>query len=91
MSDDRFFLRRVIPGLLRSMPSAPGAPRTFSSKAEQMRVWMQDPILRSEAASWAAAMGYELDFNEYGQPIDFQAQAEFESIDETDDPTRRIA
>lgn len=70
-SPDGFEIRRSIASLAHqfSMPRV-SSSAAYRSKLEQMQHWLKDPILCKEAEAWAARNGYELEFNEYGYPIE---------------------
>lgn len=53
----------------QSMPK-PRAVQNLSSKVDQLRLWLSDPILRPEAERRARAQGYEVEYDESGMAID---------------------
>lgn len=49
----------------------PEANHSFANQCKQMRHWLNDPILRSDAAAWIRAKGYPIIPDEQGEPLDF--------------------
>ncbi len=45
--------------------------QTVPQSLEQAITWLQDPILKEEAVHWAQRNGYCIDYDQWGNPIDF--------------------
>lgn len=74
---DKFAIRREVNRMaaLFSMPADTKAPAP-ANELEQMRLWINDPILRQEAEQRAIDHGWEIIYSEYGIPIDISPAKE---------------
>lgn len=66
-----FHIRRSVHAIASKFAMPTAANHTFSSKYEQMRHWVSDPVLRDEAIEWAKGEGFQVELDEQGTAIGF--------------------
>ncbi len=70
-------LAAALPNAVRSMPKT--SPQRSLSRRDRLRLWLADPVLRSEALREARSLGYGIVYGESGQAIDLEDKADIAS------------
>ena len=74
-----FLVHRCVKGLSNAFTMPQGTKNhEFQTKADQMRYWLTDPILRPEAIQWFENAGYQPVLDETGYAIDYTLAVDVE-------------